>query len=203
MHWNILDDNRKKILPLLTKASANFYLAGGTGLALQIGHRDSIDFDFFTKDEFNTVSLFESIRTIFEGLTVVKTQEEKNTLSVSVDNSIKISFMRYPYELLKPLVPTEYFPIASVEDIGCMKLSAITSRSMMKDYVDIYFVLQKISLRDLLALTSVKFPSIDSNLILKSLVYFDDVVSEPIMYKENHDVGFEVVKKYLVQAVRG
>ena len=120
-----------------------------------------------------------------------------------MDNSIKISFMRYPYELLKPLVPTEYFPIASEEDIGCMKFSAITSRSMMKDYVDIYFVLRKISLRDLLALTSVKFPSIDSNLILKSLVYFDDVVSEPIMYKENHDVGFEVVKKYLVQAVRG
>ena len=203
MHWNILDDNRKKILPLLTNISSNFYLAGGTGLALQIGHRDSVDFDFFTQGEFDTVSLFENIRIVFEGHSIAKTQEEKNTLSILIDNSIKVSFMKYSYELLKPLVITEFFPIASEEDIGCMKLSAITSRSMMKDYVDIYFILQKISLRDLIALSTVKFPSIDSNLILKALIYFDDVISEPIMYKEKHNVDFEVVKKYLIQSVRG
>ena len=202
MHWNILDDNRKNILPLLAELAKDFYLAGGTGLALQFGHRDSIDFDFFTEKDFNASALFERILGIMASHAVVKTQEEKNTLSILVDNSIKVSFMTYPYELLKPLIATEYFRIASPQDIGCMKLSAITGRSAMKDYVDIYFILQNISLRDLLALSSVKFPSIDSNLILKSLVYFDDVVSEPIMYKEGHDIEFEKIKKFLIEKVK-
>lgn len=203
MHWNILDENRKKILPLLAKVSGDFYLAGGTGLALQIGHRDSIDFDLFTKNEFDTISLFEEIVNIFEGHRILKTQEEKNTLSVLVDDSIKISFMRYQYDLLKPLLSTEYFKIASIEDIGCMKLSAITSRSVLKDYVDLYFILQKVSLRDLLVMCTIKHPTIDTNLILKSLIYFEDVVPEPIMFKENHNVDFETIKKYLIGEVKG
>ncbi len=202
MHWNILDDDRKKILPLFAKMGNDFYLAGGTGLALQIGHRDSIDFDFFTKKEFDTVVLFENIRILFNEHNIIKTQEEKNTLSILIDNSIKVSFMTYPYELLKSFTQTEYFPIASEEDIGCMKLSAITSRSVMKDYIDLYFILKNISLANLLTLCTTKFPSIDTNLILKSLVYFDDITFEPIMYKENHDVDFEVVKKYLKSVIK-
>ncbi len=205
MHWNILDEHRKNILPLLAKLvsdfNVDFYLAGGTGLALQIGHRDSIDFDFFTKSEFDTMSLFEVCLKIFKDFKVQKTQESKNTLSILIDESIKISFMTYSYELLKPLVVSEYFPIASAEDIGCMKLSAITSRSAEKDYVDLYFILQKISLRDLLALCAVKFPSIDANLLLKSLVYFEDIVPESILYKEGHDTDFAVIQKFLKEKV--
>lgn len=205
MHWNILDEHRKNILPLLAKLvsdfNVDFYLAGGTGLALQIGHRDSIDFDFFTKNEFDTMSLFEVCLKIFKDFKVQKTQESKNTLSILIDESIKISFMTYSYELLKPLVVSEYFPIASAEDIGCMKLSAITSRSAEKDYVDLYFILQKISLRDLLALCAVKFPSIDTNLVLKSLVYFEDIVPESILYKEGHNTDFVVIQNFLKEKV--
>jgi len=91
--------------------------------------------------------------------------------------------------------------MASLEDIGAMKLSAITSRSVLKDYIDLYFILHKISLGELFKLTKEKFPTIDINLILKSLVYFDDIQEEPILFKHEGDISFESVKKYLSETV--
>ncbi len=202
MHWNILDEQRKNILPLFAELSnEGFYLAGGTALALQIGHRDSIDFDFFKEQSFDTEKLFAKLEQVFKNHKILKTQEEHNTLGVVVDETIKISFMSYNYVLLKLLIESDYFPLASITDIGCMKLSAITSRSVLKDYVDLYFILKQISLREMIMLCETKFPNIDGNLILKSLVYFDDVHLEPIMFKENHDVDFETIKKFLKQEV--
>ena len=202
MHLEILDDNRKKILPLLSKIDSKFYLAGGTALALQIGHRDSIDFDFFTDFDIDTEKLFDSIVEIFKDHKVVKTYTEKNTLYILVDENIKISFMKYNYPPIKSLIETEYFKMASIEDIACMKLSAVTSRQAMKDYVDLYFILKAFSLSDLLVSSDVKFSGqLDRNLILKSIVYFDDLDQEEIMYKNNNEIGFEEVKKFLTECV--
>lgn len=204
MHWNILDDNRKSILPLFSQlGDYGFYLAGGTALALHIGHRDSIDFDFFTEQVIDTEKLFQELQQVFSSHSIVKIQDEKNTLGIIIDNSIKVSFMTYAYSLLKPLVVTDYFAMASIADIGCMKCSAITSRGVMKDYVDLYFILQSMSLKELLALCTVKYSSIDTNLIAKSLVYFDDLEQEQIIYKENHDRDFEAVKSFLKKQVSG
>jgi predicted nucleotidyltransferase component of viral defense system len=202
MHLEILDENRKNILPLLSKINNNFYLAGGTALALQIGHRDSIDFDFFTDSDIDIEKLFDSLAYIFKDHDLVKTHTEKNTLYILVDDSIKISFMKYNYAPIKDLIETEFFKMASIEDIACMKFSAITSRQAMKDYIDLYFILKKISLNDLLVMSDVKFSGqLDRNLILKSIVYFDDIHREEIMYKNKNDVGFDEVKKYLTDCV--
>jgi len=204
MHWNILDKERADILPLFGSLKDDkFYLAGGTALALQIGHRDSIDFDFFTPQPVDTNKLFEKILAVFKDHRVAKVQDEPNTLGIIVDESIKMSFMSYDYELLRPLVETEFFPLASIADIICMKFSAITSRSVMKDYVDIYFILKQMSLKEALALCSVRYPSIDTALVLKSLVYFEDIVPEPIMYKEGNDTEFEDIKDFLRAQVKG
>lgn len=202
LYWDILDANRKEILPLFAIFKPYFYLAGGTALALQLGHRDSIDFDFFCDKSFLTDNLYEKIEKTFKGHKILKTQDQENTLTVLIDDSIKISFFSYPYRLVKSLIETEYFKIASIEDIGCMKLSAITSRSTAKDYVDLYFILQKNPLATLLDLTKEKFPSLDANLILKSLVYFDDITSEPIAYKHNHETDFVIIKKSLEGTVK-
>lgn len=202
LFWDILDENRKKILPLFNTFKSDFYLAGGTALALQLGHRDSIDFDFFTDKSFSTSELYETIEKAFKNHGILKIQDKKDTLTVSIDDSIKISIFTYPYKLIKPLIETEYFQISSIEDIGCMKLSAITSRMVEKDYVDLYFILQKASLSDLLDLAKEKFPSIDTNLVLKSLVYFDDITNEPIVYKHNHEIDFELIKKSLEETVK-
>jgi hypothetical protein len=92
MFYNILDKKRLDILPLFRIFMSRFYLAGGTGLALQIGHRDSIDFDFFTMEDINTKELFEQLRDIFKGHKLLKIQEEPNTLTLLIDESVKISF---------------------------------------------------------------------------------------------------------------
>lgn len=201
MHWEILDKNRTEILPLLAEFKDQFYLAGGTALALQLGHRDSIDFDFFLQNEFSNDILFKKIENVFSNYKIVKTQDEKDTLTVKINENIKLSFFTYRYVLVKPLIKTEYFDLASIEDIACMKLSAIVSRYLLKDYVDIYWILHQIKLSDLLILNQHKLQNLDINLVLKSLVYFDDVVPEKITFKNNKDVDFETVKEFLRKEV--
>lgn len=205
IHWNILDEKRKSILPLLKTLSHDegFYLAGGTGLALMIGHRDSIDFDFFKQGDFDTDVFLVKLENIFTGHKLVVTQKEKNTISCIVDDIIQLSFFGFKYKVLKPFMETEYFNIASIEDIACMKFSAILSRSLEKDYVDLYFILQNFDLKTLIDISLEKYENIDPALILKSLIYFDDIVNEPIIFKENHEVSFEVVKGFLRDVVRG
>lgn len=203
LHLNILDDKRREILPFFKDFSDDgFYLAGGTGLALEIGHRDSVDFDFFKEGDFDTTFLIEKIGNIFVSHKISITQQEKNTVSCLIDDSIQISFFGYQHKLLFPLVKNAYFDIASIIDIGCMKLSAITGRYMEKDYVDLYFILQNILISELLENFIKKYPNFDKTLVLKSLVYFDDITEEPILFKEGHDVSFETIKVFLQKIVK-
>ena len=200
MFYDILDKKRQNLLPCLEFFKERFYLASGTGLALQIGHRDSKDFDFFSPEDFQTQRFFEEIKENIKGFSITKIQEERNTLSVLADD-IKLSFFAYKYPLLEPLIEEKYLRIASVADIGCMKLSAIISRATNKDYIDLYFILQRIKLEDLLKKAEKKFPDIDTALILKSLVYFEDIENEEIVFKKER-VDFENVKKFLIAEVK-
>ena len=198
MHWSILDPSRQEAVHRLAFArKEGFYLAGGTALALQIGHRDSIDFDFFKESSFNTQQLFDQVQRSFDLTSVVKVQDERDTLTVVVGDSIKISFMSYPYPLLEPLVVTADMDLAGLVDVGCMKLSAITGRAAMKDYVDLYFILQHVPLPELLRRCTEKLPRLDRALVLKSLVYFDDIPEEPILYTASRDVLFTTIQRFL------
>lgn len=201
MFYDILDKKRIKILPKLKFFKEEFYLAGGTALALQIGHRDSIDFDFFKQDNFDTEKLFNKIKNVFKEHKILKIQEEKNTLTVLIDN-IKFSFFSYQYGLLKEGKDEENLYIASIEDIACMKLSAISSRATNKDYIDLYYIFQEYDFEEILKLCQKKFIDIDINLILKSLVYFEDIAIDPIFFKNNKDIDFDKVKEFLRTLVR-
>lgn len=202
MFYNILDKKRLAILPFLQYFKKDFYLARGTGLALQIGHRDSIDFDFFSKENINTTRLFQKLKTIFKSKKILKVQEEKNTLTIILDESIKISFFTYNYELLEAPIITENLKLASILDIGCMKLSAIVSRTTWKDYIDLYFILQRIKLPELLNETAKKFQDLDTALILKSLTFFKDLREEPLKFKNEHYVRFKKVENFLLTEVQ-
>lgn len=199
--YKILDKKRTEILKLFLDFKSDFYLAGGTGLALQIGHRDSVDFDFFTRKSFDTVVLFSEVKKIFNGRKIKKTQEDENTLDIVIDEEIKVSFIKYDYKLIGDFIDCDYFKIASLEDIGCMKCSAIISRSLLKDYVDLYFIIKKIGLRNLLNLCERKFKDVDISLILKSLIYFNDIVEEKIIFKNNKNIKLKEVKKFFIQEV--
>jgi hypothetical protein len=180
----ILSESRKKILPFFISWKNEFYLAGGTGLALQIGHRDSVDFDFFSNNSFDPNKLIERLLTIFGHKSFIVTQVEKNTLSILLNSKIKISFMTYDYPLLCPLISTEFLNIVSISDIACMKLSTIMQRSALKDYVDLYEIMKIYSLKQLLSFTKKKYSVIDSTVILKSLSYLEDIADEPLIYKD-------------------
>lgn len=202
MHYEILNKKRRDFLPFLAPLKTDFYLAGGTALALQIGHRDSIDFDFFKTTDFDTQIFFQKLKKILKDFSLTKIQEEANTLTVLVDNEIKLSFFTYNYPLINKKIDEENLCLASIEDIAAMKLSAILGRSTNKDYIDLYFILQTHKLKDILKLAEKKFPDIDTNLILKSLVYFSDIKSEPIIYKNNSEVDFEQIKSFLINTVK-
>lgn len=201
MFYNILDKKRLGILPSLKSFKGNFYLAGGTALALQIGHRSSIDFDFFSPRDIDTKKLYEKIEKIFKGNKILKTHEEKNTLYVFI-NGVKISFISYKCKLNKKMINEKYINLAAAEDIGCMKLSAITSRASNKDYIDLYYILNIIPLKTLLKLTKKTMPRLDTNLVLKSLVYFNDIEKEPIDFKNNNEVDFKEAKTFLINEVK-
>ncbi len=199
MFLSILDKKRLNVLPILKEFKNDFYLAGGTGLALQLGHRDSVDFDFFCEKDFNTKDIINRVEKIFIGKKILWLQEKDNTLTGIIDDSIKISFFSYKYELIDKLVETEYLRIASIRDIACMKFSAITSRSTSKDYVDLYFILKKFNLKDLLVDLRKKMPTMGINLVLKSLAYFEDVRKERIKFRNGNNVEFKKVQEFLIK----
>ncbi len=202
LHLDILDTKRTALLPLIAKVGEGFYLAGGTALALQLGHRDSVDFDFFIENTVDTHTLWKKVEQIFIGHTVQKTQEEKDTLSCIIDGEIRLSFFGYQYPLLEPTLIDDGLVLASILDIGCMKLSAITSRSTLKDYVDLHIILQQTSLATLLEGCSRKYPTLDHALILKSLVYFDDIVSEPILFMPSFAVTIDIIESQITAIVQ-
>jgi hypothetical protein len=111
--------------------------------------------------------------------------------------------MTYGYPLLE--TPTEelyHLRLASILDIACMKLSALTSRSANKDYVDLFFILKSLPLETILAAAQKKFPLIDTNLLLKSLVYFDDIIEEPLRMRPGFNLPFSEMKANLETAVK-
>lgn len=181
MHTKVLQKRARSLLEPLGAAikGSSFVLAGGTGLALQYGHRISVDFDFFGTADFSTDELLDQLSKI--GKVQVLTQDE-HTLNL-VLNGVKVSFFRYWDKFIQPFLHTKFFPIATPTDIGLMKLVAIANRGARKDFIDLYFILKKdISLDKLLELMSKKFPkkSYSSMHMLKSLNYFGDAEKEPM-----------------------
>lgn len=164
-------------------------------------HRRSIDFDFFTANSIDTDTLYFEISEWFSGEEIIKTFAQKNTLYVEI-RAIKFSFFTYSHQLLFPLVPTEYMDLANKLDIASMKLWAIQNRATNKDYVDLYFLIQEFWLRELLDAFFRKYGKVVSeSLILKSLVYFDDIIEEPLTM--NNSVTFEEVKIFLRKEILG
>lgn len=178
MYSETLYPETSKVLSKLAKYSLmkGFYLAGGTGLALQLGHRKSIDLDFFS-------SIFPRNDLLLQKLSDLKPQvlsESEGTLDLSIDG-VKVSFLEYNYRLLQGLINYEEVRVASILDIACMKITAISSRGSRKDFVDLYSIFSKYSLKEILNNFMKKYQNISYNKvhILKSLTYFKEADEEP------------------------
>ena len=175
-----------------------FYLAGGTGLALHFGHRESIDLDFFRADSFDQDRMLADVMKLGSFSLDLK---EIGTLTGKF-NATLLSFFHYPYPLLEPTMAWNGIEIASVIDIACMKLDAAATRGSKKDFIDLYYIARTngYSLKDLLAAFERKYKDIQYNLmhIKKSLVFFDEAEADamPTMLIPT---DWEAVKRFFVE----
>ena len=154
-----------------------FYMAGGTGLALQLSHRTSVDFDFYSPKTFIAEEVLAELRKDFTEISV--RQALVNTLILSINN-VDLSFFYYPYKLLKPLIKYESVNLASRQDIAAMKVAAIVQRGKRRDFIDIYFLLQRLSLKEIIKFAIQKYPGYQEMLILRALIYFEDAEKEEL-----------------------
>jgi hypothetical protein len=154
-------------------------LAGGTGLALQVGHRISEDFDFFRVTGFDVGRLHGVLREVGPAETL---QEDQNTLTV-LQRGVKLSFFSVPDPFLFDGREYRFFEITDVRDIALMKLAAISSRGSRKDFVDLYTILRGgLSLEQCFEWLPRKYGEgrVNSYHVLKSLTYFEDAEKEPM-----------------------
>lgn len=170
----------RQILMELQQASVllPFYLAGGTGLALQLGHRHSEDLDFFASESFDSELLLQNLGRL-GGLSVLA--KSAQTLHVQFRGA-KVSFLDYTYRVLLPLAIFQGVKVADGRDIACMKISAIAGRGTKRDFIDLYFAAQRYGLSPLLELFQEKFSEANYSSIhlLKSLTYFEDAEKDPL-----------------------
>lgn len=180
MHQEALDNNTRAVWDKCTFLQ-DFYLAGGTALALQIGHRKSVDLDFFSSEPIKKTLL----KTLEEKFTkVALLANTTDELTVLVDDA-KVTFLHYPFTLLYPTLPTNVVPLASVKDIASMKAYALGRRQSLKDYIDLYtiFSLELMSLGNVLFDSQRKYgEAFNDRLFSEQLLYTDDLEDENIYW---------------------
>jgi len=173
-----------------------FALAGGTSLALQIGHRISVDLDFFTLEEFGLEDVLPAISREYK-----VTLSEKNALSLFV-SGIKVDFLRHHYPILNDLISKDGLLLYDIHDIAAMKLNAIINRGSKKDFFDIYYLLEKFSPNELMKLYQKKYGWATDMLLLKSILYFEDAEKEPDPVILDVTISWEKVKKGVAEKFR-
>lgn len=180
MFQKTLPDKARQLLTELGQEALvrPFYLAGGSAAALHLGHRISIDFDFFTPDNYDSVPLFQGLHSYGE---LIIQQQSLGTM-VGQLNEVRISFFVYPYPLLAEPIELNGVRIAHLLDIAMMKLIAIAQRGTKRDFIDLYFICQHgYSLDELLDHLSDKYQTVSYPVyhLLRALLYFEDAELDP------------------------
>lgn len=201
LNINILPQTQKELFFKIEKESwlSSFYLAGGTALALLIGHRESIDFDFFINQDFDVKEVVASLEKL--GI-FISINLSNNTIKGELDK-IKISFMTYRYPLLEKFIMHNNINICSPLDIALMKLSAISQRCAKKDFIDMNYLFKQFDLDFLLKQYKIKYNTspVDDYHILRSLTYFLDADEEP-MPRMKENIEWEDVKRNILIRVK-
>jgi len=196
MHKEILNKNQLQLLPLIQNFKDEYYLAGGTAIALYLGHRESIDYDLFTNKSINHDEIKRIIRNKHEIQSVLV--ENSNELTLVID-LVKITFLSYPFNINHSNIFDNHITVPSLDTLMAMKSYALGRRAKWKDYVDVYFYLQNNNLEKLVETTKQIFDKeFNEKLFREQLAYFDDIdYTENVMYLlSNHPTDNEI-KNYL------
>src|SRR3989344_625819 len=177
-----------------------FYLAGGSALALYFGHRFSIDLDWFSPDFQNDGTLAIDLKKL--GAFRIEFDNEHSIKGLL--KGVSISVFRYPYPLIRPTLSVgEVLQLASKEDIACMKLEAASRRGSKKDFVDLFFLFQEFSLAQILGFMKEKYKGLEYNTthLLRSLTYFDDAEGQEVQMIAT-DTNWSKIKEKITQMVK-
>lgn len=172
-------------------ALAEFNLAGGTALALQIGHRISVDLDFFGDVNFEPIEILDALQDIAE----VSIISQSRAILILNTSGVKTDFVRYRYPLLQPVNEIDGVRLLSTLDIGAMKLAAITNRGRKRDFFDLFFLLQTYTLRHLFDAYNAKYRDGSEFLVLKRVTYFEDAEEDDVPAVFDTSLSWELVKK--------
>jgi predicted nucleotidyltransferase component of viral defense system len=174
-----------------------FYLVGGTALALQLGHRFSVDLDLFTHLPYDKEVLFDSLKQDFD-MTI---EFSNNVITIGYINEVKIDLVNVRYTPQYPMLTIEGVRMLDIRDIAAMKLNAIAQRGNKKDFYDMYFLFKNIALADMLTDFETKFKTQNTYQVLKSLTYFADAdeFSDPIVFDKK--LTWEKIKTSISKTV--
>lgn len=201
MHDEALTAKAFELFPLLAKFK-NFYLVGGTALALHIGHRLSVDFDLFSSLPLHP-QLFRQIKKIFAKSKIQVTYRTPEQLNLIIDG-IKYTFFFFEYPVIRPFVVYKNVPILKVQELASMKAFSIGKRLSYKDYVDWYFLLkeERVDLPDVMSLARKKFGhDFNDRLFLGQLVSLEDVPTQKMDFLRG-EIDRKTMQKFLEQVVR-
>lgn len=198
-----LSPERQAVLHKLASFKDRFILAGGTAIMLQIGHRESYDFDCFTNQPIAGEPLFQKARRVFGKQTrlILKNAE---MLFVMTPEGVEINFVSYPYHALRSPIPSPTLGVFHLNDLVSNKALTLGRRPQWRDYVDLFF-LMKWKLYDLariVTLSEKKFGGeFNDKLFIKQLTYFDDVQVRPTVFLKESYTDKEI-KTFLKQQVK-
>ncbi|HUD44257.1 MAG TPA: nucleotidyl transferase AbiEii/AbiGii toxin family protein [Patescibacteria group bacterium] len=205
LHLEILDKERKELLNILLPFTKKYALGGGTALALQINHRKSFDFDFFSSDTLPK-NLLEKLSQSIQIKTIsVDTSDE---LTFLTKNDLKVTFLYYPFRYAYPLEEFDNdLSLFTVKDIAIKKAYTIGRRGEYRDYFDLYTILKEkyMDLKELIIETKKIYGSVfEEKIFLQQLVYFDDLLNFDIIPVSSTSIPTkDEVKQFLEELVKG
>jgi hypothetical protein len=178
----------------------DFYLVGGTALALQLGHRISIDIDLFTGNDFNAPKMRDYLVGEYKAEV---SYVETNTFLGYIDD-VKVDLIAHKYPLINPVCSVDGIRMVSLKDIAAMKFNAIVQDgSRLKDFIDVSCLFQHFSLQSMLEAYEKKYEEVSGEIAKKALLYHEDVdFNVPITYMKKHQRNWDEIKKQLEKAVQ-
>ena len=199
MHKEILTETQSKLLPIVKLFAGDFGLVGGTAIALYLGHRESIDYDLFTFDEFLNQKIRRKISQVAKIDAIFRDETGQFTLTV---NNVRFTFFQFPYKINYSESLDDIIKMPDLLTLAALKAFALGRRAKWKDYVDMYFVLKanhtvsEITTKGL----EVFGNEFNEKIFRTQLAYFEDIdYSEQIIYKDGFRVDDEIIKKALVE----
>lgn len=196
MHPEILTKGQIQLLPEIKKFASQFGLVGGTAVALQLGHRRSIDFDLFSQKNFDNEAITRLVKGKYEIKHIYIDSSTELTMMIE---DIKLTFYAYPYKIPYAKTFEKVIKMPDLLTLAGMKAFALGRRAKWKDYVDLYFILQKYQFKDIIQKTKRIFKGqFNEKLFREQLSYHKDInYSEPIEFLPGMAVSDEIIKQKL------